>query len=750
MADVDDITPQVTIEGGEEAANALRNIGAVGAQAFSQIFEAASQGDFTALAGLVGGPLAEAFTKAAESALQFVRSEAEAVEATANIASLSHETIGAMEGIQTAFASVGINATGFQRSMGILSMSIGRMWSEIQASARTSANEQASAMLDTQQATLNVAKAYEALEEAATHAAQQTAHDAEGIKDAQLNLQRATLDQQKGLGVDTTAQEKQLKLDEQANAVIKARQALEDANIKAADDEAKSVMTLQEAQLNVQKAQTAAAAASEKEYEVHLKNIPEIAKELDSVSKGFTEWKDHMDLADVSAQNLANAVIKASSVGGKKPEIEDVLKEVAGLFSQAGDKAIDMSSKVEIVQRLMGAGFRPGLASAAQLIEVLDQGPAALDAFIKEGERFSKSGIGVTDDDVKTLNNFSAAWAGLTAIFGQVEGHIAALMASGMTPWLNAIKQSIEDNDGTLHKWIEYAISAFSAFGHAVMEVVPILVEIGKGVIQIASDIAGLFGLNPTSLFLGLELAAGSLAVALGAVSKGIALIIEGLGVITQTDAVKKLGEDASAAADKIAAAGRAAVEDSITRAAANGQQGGGAGQGGDQAAQTQQTAAEGQQTAAETQQSAAQIFADAANTIAAAAAQSGAKPGGAATGGLIRGPGGPRDDRAGLWALSDGEFVVQSAAVQHYGVDLFHALNSLMIGGFATGGQVGRVSSPSLPSGNQQASSILNLTIDGEHFNGLRAPNDVAAKLKMHAVTRQATAAGRSPSWRR
>ena len=66
MAGIDDITPQVTIEGGDEAASVLQNIGAVGAEAFSKIFEAASAGDFTGLAGVVGGPLAEAFTKASE------------------------------------------------------------------------------------------------------------------------------------------------------------------------------------------------------------------------------------------------------------------------------------------------------------------------------------------------------------------------------------------------------------------------------------------------------------------------------------------------------------------------------------------------------------------------------------------------------------------------------------------------------------------------------------------------------------
>ena len=123
------------------------------------------------------------------------------------------------------------------------------------------------------------------------------------------------------------------------------------------------------------------------------------------------------------------------------------------------------------------------------------------------------------------------------------------------------------------------------------------------------------------------------------------------------------------------------------------------------------------------------------------------------AGGGPIHGPGGSKDDTAGLFALSNGEFVMQTAAVQKYGVDLFNSLNSMSFGGFAMGGLV-----PSTPSamslagagGPGKASSILNLTIDGNHFNGLTAPDHVAAKLKTYAVSRQTSAVGRSPSWMR
>lgn len=48
------------------------------------------------------------------------------------------------------------------------------------------------------------------------------------------------------------------------------------------------------------------------------------------------------------------------------------------------------------------------------------------------------------------------------------------------------------------------------------------------------------------------------------------------------------------------------------------------------------------------------------------------------AAGGLIYGPGGTRDDKAGLYALSRREFVQPAAAVDHYGVGFMEAVRSL------------------------------------------------------------------------
>lgn len=56
------------------------------------------------------------------------------------------------------------------------------------------------------------------------------------------------------------------------------------------------------------------------------------------------------------------------------------------------------------------------------------------------------------------------------------------------------------------------------------------------------------------------------------------------------------------------------------------------------------------------------------------------------ASGGHVRGPGGPTDDKVPAM-LSAGEFVVKAAAVDHYGVDNLYALNAMKLAG---GGAVG------------------------------------------------------------
>lgn len=56
------------------------------------------------------------------------------------------------------------------------------------------------------------------------------------------------------------------------------------------------------------------------------------------------------------------------------------------------------------------------------------------------------------------------------------------------------------------------------------------------------------------------------------------------------------------------------------------------------------------------------------------------------ADGGMVRGPGGPRDDKV-LAKVSPGEHITNASAVKYYGSDVFHALNKMALPKFAVGG---------------------------------------------------------------
>lgn len=61
------------------------------------------------------------------------------------------------------------------------------------------------------------------------------------------------------------------------------------------------------------------------------------------------------------------------------------------------------------------------------------------------------------------------------------------------------------------------------------------------------------------------------------------------------------------------------------------------------------------------------------------------------ASGGRVTGPGGPRDDRAGLYALSHGEWVIRADSAARYGLAAMDAVNrGTAVIGYASGGGVG------------------------------------------------------------
>lgn len=108
---------------------------------------------------------------------------------------------------------------------------------------------------------------------------------------------------------------------------------------------------------------------------------------------------------------------------------------------------------------------------------------------------------------------------------------------------------------------------------------------------------------------------------------------------------------------------------------------------------------------------------------------------GGDADGGLIRGPGGPRDDLVPRW-LSNGEYVVQAAAVKKYGVGFMDAINASKM---ATGG----LAATGAPGGLAYRTSAMGADTETARFaravreseQGLRAEMRVRVRLLEKAV---------------
>lgn len=136
----------------------------------------------------------------------------------------------------------------------------------------------------------------------------------------------------------------------------------------------------------------------------------------------------------------------------------------------------------------------------------------------------------------------------------------------------------------------------------------------------------------------------------------------------------------------------------------------------------------------------------------------SGLNKGGASysMGGAIRGAGSGTSDSIPAM-VSDGEYIHNAAAVDHYGVDFMHAVNNMKLPKFSLGGFVKGFSMP-LPrfadggrvdmSGSGPAGHYsVDLRTDHGTFQ-MSAPEETARQLSRHAVSSKMTSTGNKPSW--
>jgi hypothetical protein len=128
-----------------------------------------------------------------------------------------------------------------------------------------------------------------------------------------------------------------------------------------------------------------------------------------------------------------------------------------------------------------------------------------------------------------------------------------------------------------------------------------------------------------------------------------------------------------------------------------------------------------------------------------------------AAGGGHIRGPGTGTSDSIPAW-LSNNEFVMRARAVAKYGVGFMRAVNTgtFRLPGFNLGGLVSGMIGPTPRLAYADGGEVrnpasmrpINLSLLGEQFNGLLAPEDVGERLTKFAISRQTRSTGRKPAW--
>lgn len=146
-----------------------------------------------------------------------------------------------------------------------------------------------------------------------------------------------------------------------------------------------------------------------------------------------------------------------------------------------------------------------------------------------------------------------------------------------------------------------------------------------------------------------------------------------------------------------------------------------------------------------------------AAAAVAAAAGGADSAPG-FSGGGHIRGAGTGTSDSI-LARVSNGEFIMQAAAVRKFGADFMHMLNRGVMPQFSMGGLVDGLANafsfPAFADGGDVAVPAhaggrpVHLHFpSGESFQ-VMAPEDVASKLISFATGQKAVRAGRSPRWR-
>jgi hypothetical protein len=721
MAD-DDIVQRIVIEGGDEAQKVFTEIAKGAAQAFGQL-EGALEQATAAFVGLgaaavaIGGALIGGLLALTENASR----SAEAIEKLSSVTGASVEGLSALS---TAAAKFGIGGDEIIRAVDQLSRRLGSDLPAAQEALATSANKLtqsqiavaqaqnavSTSALTAQQTALSLAAAQTAQSRQAQDFANQEKADAFSVADAQTNLARLRI--QLGVQNGTISQEEaqdqlaQLARSEQVRKVAEAELALNEKKLKQQrdleDERQKAAEAAEKVAQLQQKTVTDAIEAEQKRLDLVEKqhaaqqaaanDIVKFKQYFDDLAKG---GEASLSGLNASTENLRKGVIASLGDGSK------ALEGFSGHLHELGDtqataallkladifKAMpDGVNKTALAMQLFGRSAGPDMA------RFLSQGSEAI---LAEEQRLKDLGLVLTDVESHNLDAFRKAQNQLGSELDVVKEKFAAAVAPSYTALLQTATRFVEEHGASIVKMGESANQVLGKLGDAWNAVLPAMKLVGT-VFSAVTD-AGAAGLDKAVK--AVEALTDALAGGLKFAVETVMHIFEGLGAILANPF-----QFALIAVDALITGVASLIDKVLTFLGLKSQ---------------------------------------ATGTGTAPADTGGGLP--MARGGLISGPGTTTSDSI-FARLSRGEFVINAAAVSHFGANFFAGLNALHAPALPRMGPMPAFASGGLVSTGR----TLHVTLGNETFRGLVAPEPVALAMERFAVHSQLSSGGRKQSWRR
>ena len=690
MSEIDPLVAQILLKGDDEFIEKLKRAGEQAESSFAKMEAAGKAGaSGFSLASMGIGMVETAIASAVAASILFVEQQTALSQATQLLAESFGSSAGQLQELEAIFASSGVKVEQFERFATRLTTTIARQWPQIAESIKMYATENDAATLRVREAILKIRDAQNAVFDNASARSSQMQHDYLSLEKASASLasaQHHLAELTGGIPLSDSAK-KQLEIDSARLAVKAAIQARDDAARKSAKDARDDAEQSVKDQNAVKNAIIARDEAEDKADKLALTSIASIRDALHGVETGNKGMATAIDLSRVSVDNLVKGMIAlaAETSKGIKPTGWEALSTISKTLAADQDRVKQgLDPLIDKEQRLAVVTRLAGTSMQA-LGKSASEILDVLENSSLKIEDLKNHADRLAKIDPKGVRDFRAALYSLNFEIGLLSQRFASWAAPAFTAFLIATKEKLQELVVWLEKADDVAAKIHSAWS-------------GKGWVNPERDPN-----DPTK------------------VNPDIAKKAEEKKAADQRKAQRddptnsKMTEDYYA--QRPAAKGLDAVEQSSSRAAkaldalaksGSGKGGGGGG------------------------------YND--------SSQGGGGYNSHAEGGDIRGPGSGTSDSI-LARLSNGEFVMKAKSVAAYGSTFMHAINNMTFPGFAMGGLV-PAPVRMAGGGSVPATSVVNLSIDGRSFGGLRGAKSTVDDLSAFAISRQTSAAGSNPGW--